>query len=334
MLSTVTEKDLLKYLKEEHRLPVEVPRRNYWFLRTNGGDFFKDFCKNNYVAIGWDDIQPIAEKDRTEEILKGYKLIYGRMTTRIMNQVYRFCYEMKKGDIVIIPAARSNKFAFGVLTEDSWYEETLTNEVLEDKCACHFKKRRSVKWIQSAAKHMVDSKLYLFFRNQQALSNANDYTEFIERAINPYYILAGVAHITFSVQRKSNIPAPYLPLFITGLLEYASTLSNSIASRQSETEDAFSNKISARINVQSPGVIEFLGDPVSILCLAIVGFLIVGGKAHFSYTSSEGINADLSTDGVLGFILKLLKQKKDSHVSVEALQEITNDLNIKPPKDD
>ncbi len=334
MLSTVTEKDLLKYLKEEHRLPVEVPRRNYWFLRTNGGDFFKDFCKNNYVAIGWDDIQPIAEKDRTEEILKGYKLIYGRMTTRIMNQVYRFCYEMKKGDIVIIPAARSNKFAFGVLTEDSWYEETLTNEVLEDKGACHFKKRRSVKWIQSAAKHMVDSKLYLFFRNQQALSNANDYTEFIERAINPYYILAGVAHITFSVQRKSNIPALYLPLFITGLLEYASTLSNSIASRQSETEDAFSNKISARINVQSPGVIEFLGDPVSILCLAIVGFLIVGGKAHFSYTPSEGINADLSTDGVLGFILKLLKQKKDSHVSVEALQEITNDLNIKPPKDD
>lgn len=310
MLSTVTEKDLLKYLKEEHRLPVEVPRRNYWFLRTNGGDFFKDFCKNNYVAIGWDDIQPIAEKDRTEEILKGYKLIYGRMTTRIMNQVYRFCYEMKKGDIVIIPAARSNKFAFGVLTEDSWYEETLTNEVLEDKGACHFKKRRSVKWIQSAAKHMVDSKLYLFFRNQQALSNANDYTEFIERAINPYYILAGVAHITFSVQRKSNIPALYLPLFITGLLEYASTLSNSIASRQSETEDAFSNKISARINVQSPGVIEFLGDPVSILCLAIVGFLIVGGKAHFSYTPSEGINADLSTDGVLGFILKLLKQKK------------------------
>ena len=334
MLSTVTEKDLLKYLKEEHRLPVEVPRRNYWFLRTNGGDFFKDFCKNNYVAIGWDDIQPIDEKDRTEEILKGYKLIYGRMTTRIMNQVYRFCYEMKKGDIVIIPAARSNKFAFGVLTEDSWYEETLTNEVLEDKGACHFKKRRSVKWIQSAAKHMVDSKLYLFFRNQQALSNANDYTEFIERAINPYYILAGVAHITFSVQRKSNIPALYLPLFITGLLEYASTLSNSIASRQSETEDAFSNKISARINVQSPGVIEFLGDPVSILCLAIVGFLIVGGKAHFSYTPSEGINADLSTDGVLGFILKLLKQKKDSHVSVEALQEITNDLNIKPPKDD
>lgn len=334
MLSTVTEKDLLKYLKEEHRLPVEVPRRNYWFLRTNGGDFFKDFCKNNYVAIGWNDIQPIAEKDRTEEILKGYKLIYGRMTTRIMNQVYRFCYEMKKGDIVIIPAARSNKFAFGVLTEDSWYEETLTNEVLEDKGACHFKKRRSVKWIQSAAKHMVDSKLYLFFRNQQALSNANDYTEFIERAINPYYILAGVAHITFSVQRKSNIPALYLPLFITGLLEYASTLSNSIASRQSETEDAFSNKISARINVQSPGVIEFLGDPVSILCLAIVGFLIVGGKAHFSYTPSEGINADLSTDGVLGFILKLLKQKKDSHVSVEALQEITNDLNIKPPKDD
>lgn len=334
MLSTVTEKDLLKYLKEEHLLPVEVPRRNYWFLRTNGGDFFKDFRKNNYVVIGWDDIQPIAEKERTEEILKGYKLIYGRMTTRIMNQVYRFCYEMKKGDIVIIPAARSNKFAFGVLTEDSWYEETLTNEVLEDKGACHFKKRRSVKWIQSAEKHMVDSKLYLFFRNQQALSNANDYTEFIERAINPYYILDGVAHINFSVQRKSNIPAPYLPLFITGLLEYASTLSNSIASRQSETEDAFSNKISARINVQSPGVVEFLGDPVSILCLAIVGFLIVGGKVHFSYTPQEGINADLSTDGVLGFILKLLKPKKDSHVSVEVLQEITDDLNIKTPKDD
>lgn len=334
MLSTVTEKDLLKYLKEEHLLPVEVPRRNYWFLRTNSGDFFEEFYGNDYVAIGWDDIQPIAEKERTEEILKGYKLIYGRMTTRIMNQVYRFCYEMKKGDIVIIPAARSNWFAFGVLMEDSWYEETLTDEVLEDEDACHFKKRRSVKWIQSAKKHMVDSKLYLFFRNQQALSKANDYAEFIERAINPYYILDGVAHINFAVQKKTNIPALYLPLFITGLLEYASMLSNSIDSRQLETEDTFSNEISTRINVQSPGVIEFLGDPLKIHCLAIVGFLIVGGKAHFSYTPQEGINADLSTDGVLGFILKLLKQKKDSHVSVEVLQEITDDLNIKTPKDD
>lgn len=334
MLSTVTEKDLLKYLKEEHLLPVEVPRRNYWFLRTNSGDFFEEFYGNDYVAIGWDDIKPIAEKERTEEILKGYKSIYGRMTTRIMNQVYRFCYEMKKGDVVIIPAARSNLFAFGVLMEDSWYEETLTDEVLEDEDACHFKKRRSVKWIQSAKKHMVDSKLYLFFRNQQALSKANDYAEFIERAINPYYILNGVAHINFAVQKKTNIPALYLPLFITGLLEYASTLSNSIDSRQSETEDTFSNEISTRINVQSPGVIEFLGDPLKIHCLAIIGFLIVGEKAHFSYTPGEGINGDLSTDGVLGFVLKLLKQKKDSHVSVEVLQEITDDLNIKTPKDD
>ena len=65
-----------------------------------------------------------------------------------MNQVYRFCVEMKKGDLVIILSARSADFAFGILTSDDFYTETVSNEDIEDG-ACPYTKRRPIKWITS-----------------------------------------------------------------------------------------------------------------------------------------------------------------------------------------
>ncbi len=29
---------------------------HYWFVRTQGGRLFKEFCKDSYIAVGWNDI--------------------------------------------------------------------------------------------------------------------------------------------------------------------------------------------------------------------------------------------------------------------------------------
>ena len=32
----------------------KIEERNYWLVRTDGGNYFEDFTRNNYIAIGWD----------------------------------------------------------------------------------------------------------------------------------------------------------------------------------------------------------------------------------------------------------------------------------------
>ena len=43
---------LRKLLILENLPPIDVADRNYWFLRTQGGEFFDEFYCNDYIAIG------------------------------------------------------------------------------------------------------------------------------------------------------------------------------------------------------------------------------------------------------------------------------------------
>ena len=36
---------------------TQIPeKRNYWLVRTNGGQYFEDFYFDNYIGIEWDEI--------------------------------------------------------------------------------------------------------------------------------------------------------------------------------------------------------------------------------------------------------------------------------------
>lgn len=324
-MDTNDQKELMSFLENEGMAPVTVPKRNYWFLRTQGGDYFEEFFFNGYVAIGWNDVPCIAPIDRTDESIGPIKDIYDRNATRALNNVYKFCKEMKKGDIVVIPSTKSANFAFGELTEDSYYEENVSDPEALDDGVCPYIKRRAIKWMASANKALVDSKLYLFFRNQQALSNANEYKEYIERAINPFYILDGVAHFNIAIQTQKPIPGIYIPSLIFGLLERTA---NNINSNIRE----LSNKVNTKINVQSPGIVEFFGDPTAVLMIATIGIILFGGKLKISHTKGK-TEGEMSTEGLSGLILKLSgKNKKSTVVDDSTLKEIESDLDIKLPK--
>ena len=50
--------EIKQFLFDENSLPVNVFKRNYWFLRTQSGNFFEEFFFNKYVAMGWNDVDP------------------------------------------------------------------------------------------------------------------------------------------------------------------------------------------------------------------------------------------------------------------------------------
>lgn len=303
--------------------PVNVSEHNYWFLRTQSGEFFQEFYLNDYIAIGWDDVPCLEEPDRTEAIKDDIKnkLGYGQ-PTRVLNQVYRFCHRMKKGDVVIIPSSGSANLAFGRLLEDEYYEHTISEEEKEDN-KCPYSRRRKIEWLKTSKRNMIDPKLFSFFRNQQALANANEYAEFIERAINPFYIKDNIAHLNLSVKIKESPKATDIPYYIIGLNEQMQLLADDLGINLSEPE--------ARINVQSDGIIELFGNPLTIFIAGLIIVGIFGGKFKL-------LCIDIETPGVIGAMEKIVNsyikiQQCKRNISEEKIKEIQQRLNIEDPRE-
>lgn len=309
-------------------------KRNYWFIRTQGGSYFDEFLGKNFVAIGWDDVPCLEQSERTQDIFdKLHEADYG-MPGRVLNQVYRFCTELKKGDVVVIPSESSLSFAFGYIDGDVYTVSPSKEDIESGKCP--FTRRRKTKWVTGIPRNRVDPKLYAFFRNQQALSSANDQAEFIDRAISSFYIKNNIAHLTLSVEIEKSPRANDIPHYMHGILARTYSLATALKLIPEDDEDADLDCISSRINVQSDGIIELLGNPVFVFLVALVVIALFGGKATFRQ-KSDTTNIDVKTDGLPGLIKTISKvfsdHKQDKYIGDEKLKKIQSRLQIKDPRE-
>lgn len=308
-------------------LPVQEvdDTRHYWFIRTQGGSYFDEFFLDNFVAIGHEDVPCVPEDRRTDQLVDTLKEAHPQ-TTRVLNQVYRFCKEIRKGDIVIIPSAASAHFAFGYITDDEAYKEEISEEdIAEGKCP--YTRRRKTHWIQGISKDRVDSKLYTFFRNQQALSQVDAYSDFIERAIHPLYIKNDIAHFTLSIRTPDSPNAFDIPVYMYGIL----TMAQELAEELKIDETDFSTSIKSRTNVQSAGLIELLGPVTQVALIAAVAVALFGGTIKFNF-SKDRKTGEMKTDGLIGAITKIMdRRNKNKKYSEEEMQEIIERLKIENP---
>ncbi len=313
-------------MRKENLIPNIVDsNRKYWFIRTQGGSYFDEFFLDGFVAIGHEDVPCVAEADRTDDLIDKIKINHPQ-ATRILNQVYKFCKEIKKGDVVIIPSASSASFAFGYIEDDDYFKVNISEEDI-DEGKCNFSRRRKTNWVRGIPKSRVDPKLYTFFRNQQTLSCVDEYGEFIERALNPFYIKNGIAHLTLSVETHESPKADDIPLYMYGLLARANDIAEELNLNIEE------RNIRSRINVQSAGIIELLGDPVFIGVLSILIIGLFGGKATFRQ-DKEKTEAEVSTEGLIGAILKIWdKYAQNKSIGIDKMKETQERLDIKDPRD-
>ena len=296
-------------------LPVQEVKdtRHYWFIRTQGGSYFDEFFLDNFVP----------EDKRTDQLIDRLKEAHPQ-TTRVLNQVYRFCKEIHKGDIVIIPSAASAHFAFGYITDDEAYQEELNEEDLAEG-KCPYTRRRKTHWIQGISKDRVDSKLYTFFRNQQALSQVDTYSDFIERAIHPLYIKNDTAHFTLSIRTPDSPNAFDIPTYMCGILTMAQELAEEL---KISTTD-FSTNIKSRTNVQSAGLIELLGDPAFVALISVVAVALFGGSVKFDF-SEDRKTGEMKTGGLIGAITKIMDRRNKKY-SEKEMQAIIARLQIEDP---
>ncbi|MEJ6952065.1 hypothetical protein [Natronospora cellulosivora (SeqCode)] len=342
-MKDIKEKDLQKLL--ETFSICSIPKnRNYWLFRINNGKNFNDFYMENFIAIGHEESSLYDELCLDLIKSEDYELIHEEVK-RIDTQYYEYCgiityymdvfiNRMKKGDIILCPSENSSYIAFGILEDDK------VTEISEEKSRrlynsgrCHFRKRRKVKWYKYVERDNLDLYLHKLLNSYYAVAEANDYSHYINRSLYNFFISNNKLYVIFEVKNNNNINAVEILNFINNVI-YCIEIYNKLYDKSFNKED-----IDMKINVHSPGPIEFSSYISMGLVIAVAIIALAGGKGKFKKSSNE-IEGELETDGLIIRILEFYKAIKENKLSEKEMEwkedfiNTTQQLNIKIPNID
>lgn len=315
---------------------LEIPdNTNYWLCRANGGEFYDDFLKNNFIAIENDEIDlellNLLEESKLKQknLLQAYKNIYlesdyyknilkelnkknpdnirnnetsykrkaGIAATRSFN----FIHEMKIGDIVIVPGIRSKNYLIGIIssTPFSFELDRLSYKV---GSLCDFKFKREVKWIRQISKTDFPSSLAWGINAQKTIYNVTEHAIDINKLISSSYIYKDVFHHSLNVGTPD-------PITSFQWFQFQKTIF--------EVTKEKSKEVYIKTNVQSPGIIEFITNPHN-LPLILLGIGVVLGDISYE---NKGIKINLSLKGLITYFSKAESLKRLTAEQEEQLKQ-------------
>ncbi|PQD94383.1 hypothetical protein CYL18_14300 [Pradoshia eiseniae] len=280
-------------LIQKYNLPIVQldNNRNYWLVRTNAGAYFEEFFTENYIAVGWDDFtnfDMFKTKKKDESITKELAEAYPKeQPGRIYGQIHRFLYEMKIGDVVMIPSENSTLIRFGIIESEPRMRSISDTRI--DEGACPYVKVRTVKWIKTVRRLELDPYLFRMMQSHQAISNANDYAHFIDRTLHSFFIKNNKAFLVLPVKKEGDIPAYDLIRFVDSIIDLI-PLVNDIKGIEQEFEK---EDLDLKLNVQSPGFTEFVSNaPHLILGIGLLLIFLTGSKFKGISSSDEEYEAN------------------------------------------
>lgn len=117
---------------------------NYWVVRAGeGGKFFDEFIKHDVIAIGWDKIRNLRFIKNRSEMDVIYRRAYPRDSnvSQSVNagQLWSFCRDMQKGDIILTPNPLTRSIYIGTVNGEYKYERKALGDL-------YYKHRRKVNW--------------------------------------------------------------------------------------------------------------------------------------------------------------------------------------------
>ena len=301
--------------------------RNYWFIRTQGGFFYRLFVERGIVAIGYTKVdvpEPAdGEKPRSifkavvEEVKKRYP--DARWPGQIAKQVITFTKSIGKGDVVIIPGVNSQYLSFGIVIDD-----VAKDTVVRDEDNAFDLRVRSVQWIKTVPKRSLNPNLFSMFFAHQTISNGNEYGTYIDNTLNDFFIKDEKAYLQLPVQKNDDINARALFKTCLDLLDLTDEFLEYMGSAER------TKAVEVKVNINSPGVVEFIG--YSLPVIAVLGLLIVAiNGGGFKTKNGEGM-VELKSDGLLSKLTEFLNEKSKRKALETMVQELQS-LEMKDSKD-
>lgn len=289
-----------KQILQKMGIDYILPDRNYWLVRTNGGQYFDDFYFDGYIGIEWDEI--VSQDYKDMEYLK--KLVEEnypneQRTGYVAAQIDKFVHQFKQGDIVIIPNKNSQIFAIGEIAEDNIYiaEEQRDGLIFEEDLETQvkfLKKRRKVNWIKCYQRNELDNRLQTFIYAHNTIVDLNNYSLFIDRTLSNYYIKGDEAYFTFRVNKTSRIALDNM----TDVFLFNRELCNFVNKYFPSEYHIVHGEIISKVDVQSKGPIQLSGPIKKILAIGLVSTIICGGSVKINI--KEGL--EISSGGLIELV--------------------------------
>lgn len=137
-------------------MPTE-DNMNYWVVRAGeGGKFFDEFIKYDVIAIGWDKIRNLHPIKNRSELDNIYCQAYTRDSNvaRSINagQLWSFCRDMQKGDVVLTPNPLTRNIYIGIVKSEYKYECKVLGDL-------HYKHRRKVRWEKEVSRDLFSQEM-------------------------------------------------------------------------------------------------------------------------------------------------------------------------------
>jgi len=316
-------------------------KRRYWFVRTNGGEFYEDFISGNFISV---DYEKIALEEIRFDLIKTKKgtrrtldKLEDKILTaypdeaqpgRIANQLAKFVHDISVGDVVLIPSVSSSLITFGEVTGPAYNGKS---KLSADHEPCPWVKRRRVRWLRTDRRAMLNTDLYRRFFTHQTISEVTEYGASIDSLVSSLYTREGSGYLVLRVRTQKKVPMPEMFGFGTILGELLDEYSSE------ENLGLTSKTINARINVQSEG--QIILDANNVLAVIVAGVIVIaiaGGGWFFESSAtkeSTTIKAGIKSDGIIERVRQFLVSNSDRRMKARALEKILSDMKIENPQD-
>lgn len=292
---TISE-ELDQLVESIESIPAE---KRYWLIRTQSGSLYETFRENNIIAIEHNEV-PLSlinelKTDFGQDLIKISAAIRNKVRTvhesllpndsvedlnvrragLISSQIYKFTFEIKKGDTVIIPSFNSDIVSFGIVTEN--YIGNFAPEEIRKIDTDAILKRR-VKWIKDIKRIDLDPFLYRMFTAHQAVNEVGSYADIIERSLKDLFILDNEAHLIINVQTENEVSAKDLFGMGFEILRLVDKFA------EIHQLDVSSRDLNVTISLNSPGKIDLKSKIKKSTIVTGLILAVFGG----GYESKEG----------------------------------------------
>jgi restriction system protein len=319
-------------------IPSFNPNRHYWFVRTNGGDFYEDFYVSESIGIGYNNVTivdvkaaAIGKKKGRQALIDKIKETYADTTKAgyVVKQMSTFVFELSVGDIVMVPDKSSRNISFGEIIGDA-FELPGRGNWDDSKEITTFRKRRKVRWIKTVLRATLDANLQTFTHSQHIISNITDKADYIDRTLFPLYKSGNATHGRIDVNVYNALRGKDLFQFGASLFALTDEL------LEDAGETATTDDVEVKTKIQSPGYIELIHpDPVVVvLAVALVGWLTLGGRIKATY---DGAKADFEAStpgGLMKQITEFLDAREDRKLRRSVREKLIQKLEASGDKMD
>lgn len=239
----------------------------YWLIRPGiEGKCFEDFYADSCVALGWDRIGDILLRDSYISLEKIKELVTSKYNDFFLNdkksrnrkvgdiasKIYKFCYEVKVGDIILTPG--NNEVIIGKVVGEveivpNKYNSAPKSE--EEKLIGNLNKVREVQWIKRIKRDFLEPNIKLCLRTVHGISQIKQeqvITE-INRTLYNFYEYKNLAHSIYRIKNETGIDFNKYAVFIACIKDVYDIL-----------DKEKTGKLVIKTNVQSPGPIELIGN--------------------------------------------------------------------------